>query len=91
MNEPRKIAVALEYDGENAPVVTAKGYGELARQILELADQKGIPLHNDEELVEILADISLGEEIPENLYRAIAEVIAYAYILTGKFPPGYPK
>ena len=89
MNQTKKIAVALEYDGENTPQVTAKGFGELAEQILSLAEQQGIPLHNDEDLIEILAEVNLGEEIPENLYRAVAEVIAFAYILTGKFPPGY--
>ena len=85
----QKIAVALEYDGENTPLVTAKGFGQLADQILDAADKAGIPLHEDKQLVEILADIKLGDEIPENLYRAVAEVIAFAYILTGKFPPGY--
>ena len=91
MSTTKKIAVALEYDGENTPQVTAKGFGELAEQILSLAERQGIPLHNDEELIEILAEINLGEEIPENLYRAVAEVIAFAYILTGKFPPGYSQ
>ena len=85
----QKIAVALEYDGENAPLVTAKGFGELAEKILQAADEAGIPLHEDRQLVEILAHLKLDEEIPENLYRAVAEVIAFAYILTGKFPPGY--
>lgn len=86
---PQKIAVALEYDGENAPQVSASGFGELAEKIIAAADQAGIPLHEDKQLVEVLADLKLNEEIPENLYRAVAEVIAFAYILTGKFPPGY--
>lgn len=86
---PQKIAVALEYDGENTPLVTAKGFGELAEKILAAAEQAGIPLHEDKQLVEVLADLKLNEEIPENLYRAVAEVIAFAYILTGKFPSGY--
>ncbi len=87
--KPQKLAVALEYDGDNAPQVTAKGFGELAEKILATAEQAGVPLHEDKGLVEVLADIELGEEIPENLYRAVAEVIAYAYILRGMFPPGY--
>lgn len=88
---PKKIAVALEYDGSNAPKVTAKGVGEIAETILTIAREQGVPLQEDSGLVEILAQINLGEEIPENLYRAVAEVIAFAYILTGKFPPGYSE
>ncbi len=85
----KKIAVALEYDGTNAPRVTAKGIGDIAETIMTIAREQGVPLQEDTGLVEILAQINLGEEIPENLYRAVAEVIAFAYILTGKFPPGY--
>lgn len=89
MKKRTPIAVALEYDGENAPAVTAKGSGEIAEKIIALAKQHGIPLHEDGGLIEILAQIELGEEIPEQLYRAVAEVIAFAYLLTGKFPKDY--
>ena len=84
-----EFAIALDYDGVNAPRLTAKGRGEVARQIIELAEEFGVPLHQDPELSALLAQIPLGDEIPETLYRAIAEVIAFAYLLTGKFPPGY--
>jgi len=80
------IAVALKYDGKNAPKVTAKGTGLTAQQILELAEQHNIPLQNDPELVNILAQIPLGDEIPKELYLAVAEVIAFAYFLSGKTP-----
>ena len=83
------LAIALNYDGENAPRLTAKGRGELAQRILELAEQHQVPLHEDRELAALLAQIPLGEEIPEALYRAVAEVIAFAYLLSGKRPPGY--
>jgi flagellar biosynthesis protein len=86
---PQRLAVALEYDGDNAPTVTAKGVGEIADKIMEIARQQGISLHEDRGLVEILAQINLGEEIPEDLYRAVAEVIAFAYILSGKFPKNF--
>ena len=90
MNQtPKKLAIALEYDGVNTPTVSAKGIGEIAEKIIALAKEQNIPLHEDKGLVEILAKIKLGDEIPENLYRAVAEVIAFAYILTGKFPQGY--
>lgn len=89
-HQPPKTAVALQYDGQHTPQVTAKGYGELAEQIIALAKEHGIPLQEDPGLVAILAQLELGSEIPENLYRAVAEVIAFAYILLGKFPEGYP-
>lgn len=83
------IAVALRYDGLNAPRVTAKGEQALAEQIIEAAQQAGVPLYPDPELAMVLSQIPLGEEIPDNLYKAIAEVIAFAYIVAGKFPEGF--
>lgn len=80
------IAVALKYDGNNAPKVTAKGKGLTAEQILEIAELHGIPLQTDTELVKILTQIPLGDEIPTELYVAVAEVIAFAYFLSGKTP-----
>ncbi|PPC90983.1 MAG: flagellar protein FhlB [Methylobacter sp.] len=81
-----EIAVALQYDGKNAPKIIAKGEGPTAEQILEIADQHGIPLQSRPELAPILAQIPLGEAIPHELYVAVAEVIAFAYFLTGKTP-----
>lgn len=85
------VAVALLYDGEHAPRITAKGEGKVAEQIFRLAREHGIPLENDPQLAAILAQIPLGDEIPEPLYRAIAEVIAFAYLVSGKRPPGFPE
>ena len=83
------LAVALVYDGEHAPRISAKGRGEVAERILALAQQHGIPLEGDPELAALLAQIPLGDEVPETLYRAIAEVIAFAYLVSGKRPPGF--
>jgi len=91
MKQSSPIAVALEYDGDNPPIVNARGVGPIAEEIIKIAKQHGIPLQQDNELVEILADLKLGDEIPENLYRVIAEVIAFAYILTGKFPKNWNR
>ncbi|MEJ2608581.1 MAG: EscU/YscU/HrcU family type III secretion system export apparatus switch protein [Candidatus Thiodiazotropha sp.] len=88
-NSPNELAIALKYDGENAPRLTAKGRGDLAEKILALAEEHDIPLHEDAELAALLSQIPLGDEIPQALYRAIAEVIAFAYLLSGKRPPGY--
>ncbi|MGD9600572.1 MAG: EscU/YscU/HrcU family type III secretion system export apparatus switch protein [Gammaproteobacteria bacterium] len=78
---PHPLAVALRWEGNGAPRVTAKGHGEIAHRILELADQNGVPLREDPALVEVLSHVDLGREIPVALYRAVAEVIAFAYSL----------
>ncbi|PPD31853.1 MAG: flagellar protein FhlB [Methylomonas sp.] len=80
------IAVALKYDGKNAPKVTAKGEGFTAQQILAIAEKHNVPLQNEPELARILAHVPLGDEIPQQLYIAVAEVIAFAYFISGKTP-----
>ena len=84
-NTQTRIAVALEYDGESAPTVTAKGVNAIADKIIAIANENGVPLQENDGLVNILSQMDLGEEIPEDLYKAVAEVIAFAYLLTGKF------
>jgi flagellar biosynthesis protein len=80
------LAVALQYDGKRAPRVTAKGRDQLAEQIIQLAEQHGVPLQENEPLASMLSKVELGEEIPETLYLAVAQVIAFAYHLSGKTP-----
>ncbi len=82
------LAVALHYDGETAPRVTAKGAGDVAEQILAIAREHDVPLQDNPELVKLLSKIELGDQIPEALYVAVAEVIAFAYMLKGKVPKG---
>jgi len=86
---PANIAVALKYDGKNSPTITAKGQGNLAQEIIDLALANGVPLDNNPELVRILSSIPLGDEIPEELYIAVAEVIAFAYLLSDKVPDDF--
>lgn len=78
-----KQAVALKYDQEKgtAPKVIAKGKGLIAEQIIALAEEHDIHIHENPELLEVLIRLELGDEIPETLYKAIAEVIAFAYNL----------
>jgi flagellar biosynthesis protein len=80
------LAVALQYDGESAPRVTAKGRDDVAEQIIKLARQHGIPMQENEPLAAVLSRVELGDEIPEALYLAVAQVIAFAYHLSGKVP-----
>jgi len=89
MKQKTPIAIALEYDKENTPVINAKGTGELAKRIIKIARENDIYLQEDNALIEILAELDMGDEIPEELYRAVAEVIAFAYIIKGKFPANY--
>lgn len=88
MNEKHKepAAIALYYDGHDAPHVTAKGEGELARQIIALAEEHDVPLHEDQALAKLLLKIPLGDEVPESLYVAVAEVLAFTFYLAGMTP-----
>ena len=82
-------AVALKYDPEMdpAPRVTAKGRGEIAEKIIEIAKSHNLPLYEDQNLVQILEALELKTEIPFELYRAVAEVLAFIYRLN-KTQPG---
>lgn len=88
--EHQPTAVALEYDGSSAPRVTAKGKGAIAQRILALAEENEIPLHEDPDLVTLLSQLDLGMEIPTNLYVAVAEVLAFTYMMSGRANPLNP-
>jgi flagellar biosynthesis protein len=77
----RERVVALRYNDEKdaAPKVIAKGDGEIARKIKEVALKNGIPIHRDDDLVELLAQIDIDREIPPELYGAIAEILSWIY------------
>lgn len=82
-------AVALYYDGKNAPHVSAKGTGKVAEQIIAIAQEYGVPLCDNSALVDLLVTLELGDEIPEALYIAVAYIIAFAYQLEGKIPDAW--
>lgn len=79
-------AVALKYDRkkDNAPRVIAKGRGEIAEKIIEVAKAHNVPLYEDKNLIQILEALDLETEIPPELYRAVAEVLSFIYRLNGK-------
>lgn len=85
---PRK-AVALRYDAEQdaAPKVIAKGQRLLAEKIIRIAKEHGIHLHEDPDLVAVLAKLDINTEIPEELYQVVAEVLAVVYRLNQQFVP----
>ena len=73
-----KKAVALQYGpGDNAPVIVASGMGYMAEKIVETAADCGVPIYEDNSLATILAQLQLGQEIPEGLYQAIVEIYVY--------------
>jgi flagellar biosynthesis protein len=79
-----KRATALRYDGPDAPRVIASGRNLVAEKILEAARDAGVPVREDRALAEALATLQLDQEIPPELYRAVAEALAWAYRLTGR-------
>lgn len=89
MSKQANRAIALKYDGEQAPTLTAKGDDELAEAIINIAREHQVPIYENAELVRLLARLELGESIPESLYRTIAEIIAFAWYLKGKVPKDF--
>jgi flagellar biosynthesis protein len=76
-----KKAVALTYERgrDGAPKVAAKGRGEVAERILALAKEHGVPIEKDSTLLEALYRLDINEEIPEELYQVVAELLAFIY------------
>ena len=74
----RRKAAALSYkENFNAPVVSAAGMGIIADKIIETAEENDIPVVYNKELTDLLCNIDVGDEIPPELYEAVAHVIAY--------------
>ncbi len=87
MNQPPKAA-ALRYDGnrDRAPRITAKGRGQIAEKIIDIARENNIPLYEDQNLIQVLDALDVDTEIPPELYRAVAEVLAFVYRLNKTHP-----
>ncbi|MDR2736686.1 MAG: EscU/YscU/HrcU family type III secretion system export apparatus switch protein [Gracilibacteraceae bacterium] len=77
----REKAAALAYNDIGVPRVIAKGEGELARKILEVADKEGVPIQKNDLLVDALLNVELSKEIPPELFEAVAEILAFIYRL----------
>lgn len=90
VTNPVRIAVAIKYDRDKhaAPLVVAKGMGEIARKIRELAQTHDVPLVEDKPLARVLYKaVDVGQLIPASLYRAVAEILAYVYKLKNRVTP----
>jgi len=77
-----QLAVALHYDRTGAPTVIAKGRGSIGAKIIEVARAHDIPIEQNEVLAGALSNVELGDEIPEDLYKAVAEVLIFVLRLT---------
>ena len=80
----RRTAIALEYADPGVPRVTAKGYGEVADRIIATARAAGVAIEENPALAEALSQVELDDEIPEALYRAVAQVILFVLRSTGQ-------
>ena len=79
-----QLAVALHYDRSGAPRVVAKGRGSLGAKIIEVAKAHDIPIEENEVLAGALSNVELGDEIPAELYKAVAEVLIFVLRLSGR-------
>jgi flagellar biosynthesis protein len=79
-----QLAVALHYDKAGAPRVVAKGKGSIGARIIEVAKAHNIPIEENEILAGALSNVELGDEIPAELYKAVAEVLIFVLRLSGR-------
>jgi len=79
-------AVSLAYDQQkgNAPTVTAQGTGHNAKTIIQIAKEHNVPIKKDEDLINILSQIEVNQEIPEELYKAVAEIFSFIYNMSNE-------
>ena len=88
-NNPYQIksAVSLQYKKESntAPKVTAKGQGWVAEKIIKMAQERNIPIREDKDLLNLLSEIDVGKEVPESLYKVVAELLAWVYQLNKNY------
>ena len=87
-SNPKRQAVALAYQaGNRAPKVIASGKGLIAEQIIELAQEHGVYVHESREMVALLMDVELDQEIPPRLYQIVAELLSWLYKIEAAQPP----
>ncbi len=85
MNKPLE-ALALEYGKLKTPKVTAKGQNELARRIIEEAKKQGVYVAEDPQLLALLSKLDVGEDIPQDMFTAVAVILSWVYWLKGMKP-----
>ena len=81
---PEPLAVALHYEAPGAPRVVATGRGQIGEKIVEVARQHGVPIEENPGLAQALSEVDIGDEIPVELYRAVAEVLTFILRSSGR-------
>ena len=85
MSAPHKqLAVALQYDKPGTPRVVAKGIGTIGEKIIETARANGVPIEENAGLAGALSEVEIGDEIPVELYKAVAEVLIFLMKMSGR-------
>ena len=84
VNKKKAVALGYKRSKDNAPRVLASGAGEIANRIIDLAKEHDIPIKEDPDLIEILSKVEVDQEIPPNLYKAVAEIFSFLYKITKK-------
>ena len=84
VNKKKAVAIGYNRSQDNAPKVLASGAGEIANKIISLAKEHDIPIKEDPDLIEILSKVEVDQEIPPNLYKAVAEIFSFLYKITNK-------
>ena len=85
-DNPNLNAVAINYAGLGAPKLSAKGDHDLAKEIIQIAIENKVPIYQNPDLTEWLTRMEIGDEIPEDLYRVIAEILAFVFYIEGRSP-----
>lgn len=91
MTKETPKAIALFYDGMRTPTLTAKGSGYEAEEIIRIAKEAGVPLCDNAPLVELLSKLELGDSIPEQVFIAVANILAFAYELQFSSPSSHSE
>lgn len=90
--EKASAAVAISYNEEKkSPFVSALGYESRAQTIIDMAKELGVYIHKDPVLLNELKALKEGEQVPEQLFQIIAEILAFSYLLQGKTPESYVR
>ncbi len=85
------IGISYDEDTKRTPVISSKGEGAMADAIVAMANELGIYVHKDEQLLNELKCLKEGEEIPRELFEVIAQILAFSYMLQGKTPQAYTR
>jgi len=85
-NKLKAAALKYDKDKDDVPILVAKGQGEIAREILKIAEKESIPILQNSPLVDALMKVEIGFEIPPELYKVVAEILAFVYSLDTTTP-----